>query len=453
MRKFSSFHINNPGLFIRKLLTWGKDFREIAILNSNDYRNRFPFPHACHSYDFIAAFDSLDNLRAEDGNWMNSLEEFTAGRGDWLFGHLGYDLKNEIENLSSGHPDRIKFSPTGFFIPGYIFIIRNNRLEAGWHTDCTNEEEISKLIAEIESCPVNLNGVNTIGKIKEVIPRSAYLETVEKIKGHIQRGDIYEVNFCQEFFSDKARIDPPATWLKLIEESPTPFSCYYRQKEKYLLCSSPERFLKKTGNRIISQPIKGTAGRGKTPEEDRRLFEVLNGDFKERAENIMITDLVRNDLSRIAARASVNVDELCAIYPFPRVHQMQSSISAELNYGTSFIDIIRATFPMGSMTGAPKIRAMEIIEQYEKSKRGLYSGAVGYITPEMDFDFNVVIRSIQYDQSASSLSFMAGSAITGPSIPENEYRECLLKAEAIIKVLATLTPHSQFETLFWKEHQ
>ena len=448
MRQFSSFHINDPDLFIRKLLSWGKDFRDIAILNSNGYRSLFPFPHACHSFDFIAAFDSMDNLRAEDGNWINSLEEFTSKRGDWLFGHLGYDLKNEIENLSSGHPDRIKFPPAGFFIPAYIFIIRNKKLETGWHPDCTSEEEVKKLIAEIESIPVNLNGVNAIGKIEEVIPRSAYLETVEKIKAHIQRGDIYEVNFCQEFFSEKVRIDPLATWLKLIEESPTPFSCYYRQNEKYLLCSSPERFLKKTGNRIISQPIKGTAGRGKTPEEDKKLLEILNNDPKERAENIMITDLVRNDLSRIAARASVNVEELCAIYPYPKVHQMQSSISAKLNHDTSFTDIIRATFPMGSMTGAPKIRAMEIIEQYEKSKRGLYSGAVGYITPEMDFDFNVVIRSIQYDRSASSLSFMAGSAITGPSIPENEYRECLLKAGAIKKVLSTLTPHSQSATLF-----
>ena len=384
---------------------------------------------------------------------MNSLEEFLSGRDDWLFGHLGYDLKNEIENLTSGHPDRIKFPPAGFFIPVYIFIIRNNRLEAGWHPDYTGEEKVRKLIAEIESSPVHLNGVNRIGKIEEVISRSAYLETVEQIKVHIQRGDIYEVNFCQEFFSEKARIDPLSTWLKLIEESPTPFSCFYRQNEKYLLCSSPERFLKKTGNRIISQPIKGTAGRGKTPEEDKKLLEILNNDPKERAENIMITDLVRNDLSRIAARASVNVEELCGIYPYPRVHQMQSTISATLNHDTSFTDIIKASFPMGSMTGAPKIRAMEIIEQYEKSKRGLYSGAVGYITPEMDFDFNVVIRSIQYDRTASSLSFMTGSAITGPSIPENEYRECLLKAGAIKKVLSTLTPHSQSAPLSWKVHQ
>ncbi len=378
---------------------------------------------------------------SEDGNWMNSFEKFFSERDDWLFGHLGYDLKNEIENLTSLHPDRIKFPPAGFFVPLYIFIIRNNRLEAGWRPDCTGEEEVRKLVAEIEGSPVEMNGINRIDKIEEVISRSVYLKTIEQIKEHIQRGDIYEVNFCQEFFSEKALIDPLATWFKLIEESPTPFSCYYRQNEKYLLCSSPERFLKKTGNRIISQPIKGTAVRGKTPEEDIKISELLKNDPKERAENIMITDLVRNDLSRISARASVNVDELCAIYPYPKVHQMQSSVSARLNHGKSFTDIIKAAFPMGSMTGAPKIRAMEIIEQYEKSKRGLYSGAVGYITPEMDFDFNVVIRSIQYDRTTSSLSFMAGSAITGQSIPENEYCECLLKAEAIKNVLSTLTPH------------
>jgi para-aminobenzoate synthetase component I len=277
--------------------------------------------------------------------------------------------------------------------------------------------------------------LNKTGQIRSVISKKQYLQTVKSIKKHIQQGDIYEVNFCQEFYSRGAKIDPFTTWLRLLKISPTPFSCFYRFNDRFLLCASPERFIKKSGNTIISQPIKGTSARGKTKKEDSKLMEQLAGDPKERAENIMITDLVRNDLSKIATRSSVRVDELCKIYPFPGVFQMQSLVTAELPAGISFQEIIKATFPMGSMTGAPKVRAMEIIEQYERSCRGLYSGAVGYISPEMDLDFNVVIRSIQYNQTDSYLSFMVGGAITSLSVPEKEYRECLLKAGAILRIL------------------
>ena len=435
MHVFKNFHISDPGTFCKKLLTWGREYKRISVLCSNNYRKIFTDNNAGHRYDLIAAMGSVDEMSIKGDSWLESLKEYTLSTGDWLFGHIGYDLKNEIENLESNHYDRINFPVAGFFVPKYIFIVCDNSLSVGWHKGSCNNDEAMDLLSQIDNSALPDLKLQRIPEIKEVISRSDYLDAVKKIKEHLQRGDIYEVNFCQEFYSEKAHIDPVSTWIRLINKSPTPFSCYYRQNDSYLLCSSPERFLKKTGNRIISQPIKGTAARGKTRKEDIMMAKTLSADVKERAENIMIADLVRNDLSKIATKASVKVDELCAVYPYPGVHQMQASVSALLPENINFTDIIRATFPMGSMTGAPKLKSMEIIEKYEKTRRGLYSGTVGYIKPDMDFDFNVVIRSIQYNSLSSCLSFMVGGAITNLSVPENEYRECLLKASAIINVL------------------
>ena len=201
------------------------------------------------------------------------------------------------------------------------------------------------------------------------------------------------------------------------------------------MSASPERYLKKVGNQLISQPIKGTARRFADAVLDAQAKEQLSTDPKERSENIMIVDLVRNDLSRTAAKGSVQVEELCAIYSFEQVHQMISTITSEMLPEYKAVDALQTTFPMGSMTGAPKISAMQIIEQLEETKRGLYSGAVGYFTPEGDFDFNVVIRSILYNEQNQYVSFSVGSAITALSVPENEYEECLVKAKAMREVL------------------
>ena len=243
------------------------------------------------------------------------------------------------------------------------------------------------------------------------------------------------MNFCHEFYAENAIVDPFEVYLKLNRVSPMPFSCFYRNKDKYLMCASPERFLKKEGSKIISQPIKGTIKRGVTPKEDEALKNQLLNDPKERSENVMIVDLVRNDLSRTAKKGSVKVDELFGIYSFPQVQQMISTVSAEVKEEHHFVDVIKYAFPMGSMTGAPKIKAMELIEKYETTKRGLYSGTAGYITPAGDFDFNVVIRSILYNASEKYLSFTVGNAITHNSISESEYEECLLKAKAMFEVL------------------
>jgi para-aminobenzoate synthetase component 1 len=253
---------------------------------------------------------------------------------------------------------------------------------------------------------------------------------------HIHRGDIYEANFCMEFYANNAVIEPLEIYQKLNNISKPPFATFYRNQHQYLLCASPERYIRKEANKIISQPIKGTAKRFTDSVLDENSKTELATNPKERSENIMIVDLVRNDLSHTANKGTVAVEELCGIYSFEQVHQMISTVVSTTDSSTSPIEILKTTFPMGSMTGAPKISAMKIIEELEETKRGLYSGAVGYFTPDNDFDFNVVIRSILYNAKEEYLSFSVGSAITSQSVPEMEYEECLLKAKAMFEVLS-----------------
>jgi len=350
---------------------------------------------------------------------------------------MTYDLKNELEDLTSENFDGIRMPALHFFQARWVLALKEDQLEIHYLEQENNDEDVNVLVDQILSTQVDQVEASLVPNIQHRISKEEYVEAIKALKNHIRLGDIYEVNFCQEFYAENTRIDPLETYRSLREVSPTPYSCYYALGDKFLLSASPERYIKKQGSKIISQPIKGTAKRGKTLEEDNQIKEFLFSDPKERAENIMIVDLVRNDLSRTAAKGSVKVEELCGIYTFPQVHQMISTVVSELKEDTHFVDCIKYSFPMGSMTGAPKVRAMKLIEKYEVTKRGLFSAAVGYITPEADFDFNVVIRSIQYNAKDDYLSFMVGGAITMQSDPEKEYEECLLKAKAIKQVLGS----------------
>ena len=265
--------------------------------------------------------------------------------------------------------------------------------------------------------------------------RDDYLSTIAALQRHILLGDCYEINFCQEFYAQPAGFDPFAAWQRLSQASPNPFSAFYRLDEHYLLCASPERFLKKSGDALFSQPIKGTASRAPGDREaDRRSGEDLYRSAKDRAENVMVVDLVRNDLSKICIPGSVEVRELFGVYAFPQVFQLISTITGTLEPGLDWTAAIEASFPMGSMTGAPKNRVVQLIAQYERSCRGIFSGAVGYVNPEGDFDFNVVIRSLLYNSETQYLSYQVGSGITFYSDPAAEYEECLLKAAGIKKI-------------------
>lgn len=389
------------------------------------------YPYGPFQELLMAGAHSL--LPCPDDKHFEVLKDFHTSRQDWMVGHLAYDLKNQTERLSSSNRDHIGLEDMHFYIPEHI--IHFDKQEVLIET-YASPLHIIKVIHATQA-PLEA----TEPKVTSLLPnfsREQYIESVQKLKEHIVEGDIYEINFCMAYASDDALLDPLQTYLRLTDISPTPFSVYHQFNDTYLLSASPERFLKKTGSKLISQPIKGTAKRGESPYEDEVIKQNLRTDEKELAENMMIVDLVRNDLAKSAVIGSVKVDEMFGIYTFRQLHQMISTVSAELRPEVHFIDAIKNAFPMGSMTGAPKVKVMELIEHYERARRNLYSGAMGYITPDGDFDFNVVIRSLLYNQATRQLSFQVGSAITYDAEPALEYDECLLKAKAIMQVLDLL---------------
>ncbi|KAF2328228.1 anthranilate synthase component I family protein [Flavobacterium daemonense] len=420
-------HISDPEQFKQQLLSWSQQFREVVFLDSNSY------PQAYSSFDFLLAVDAFTSLKTDFQNAFEDLKQYQQTTKDWLFGYLSYDLKNDVEDLKSDNFDGLDFPDLFFFQPKKIFILKDNQLEIQYLFLCDDEleDDFDEIMQTQNYSFVTLSRV----EVQQRISKDSYIEKVNKMLHHIHVGDMYEANFCMEFFAENAEINPLEKFQKLNEISQAPFSVFFKNNKQYLLSASPERYLKKVGEKIISQPIKGTSKRSSDPVEDEKSRQFLESDAKERAENIMITDLVRNDLSHTAQKGSVEVAELCKIYSFLQVHQMISTVTSKLDVQYSAVDVLKTTFPMGSMTGAPKISVMKIIENLEETKRGLYSGAVGYFTPEGDFDFNVVIRSILYNQESKYVSFSVGSAITSLSDPEKEYEECLLKAKAMHEVL------------------
>lgn len=411
----------------RALLYWAKTEQVQCWLDSNDHGGE---------YDGLLALGAAAELKCDYGNAFDRLGEFRKRVNDWILGYLGYDLKNELEDLESRNTDGLGFPDLYFFQPEKMIFLRNGDLHFHYLPAFAHEidQDMEAIKAELyrerkpHKYPEGL-------RIQMRLFKDAYQERVEKMLAHIHRGDIYEANFCQEFYAENARIDPLETYNNLNDISRPPFAVFFRNNAQYVLCASPERYLRKAGQKVISQPIKGTAPRATDPVLDREYRLQLARDEKERAENIMIVDLVRHDLSRHAVRGSVQVEELCGVYSFRQVHQMISTVSARVAETMDVVTLLKDTFPMGSMTGAPKISAMKIIEALEVSKRGVYSGAIGYIKPNGDFDFNVVIRSILYNAARSYVSFSVGSAITAKADPEREYEECLLKARAMREVL------------------
>lgn len=422
------FAISDPENAKKKMLSWANQFGIFCFLDNHRYQTNY------HSIECLLAVGNKRSFTATAGNAFNDLQEFLNEKPRKLFGHLCYELKNEIEGLTSSHTDRIGFPDIFFFEPEIIIKLSEKEMEIKIEDE--PEVKAEKIFSEIMDAGFEMRDKGTDIQIQQRVSKQEYIETIERLKKHILRGDCYEINYCMEFFAEDVLVDPLTVYEKLSKSSPNPFSALYKLEDKWLICASPERFLKKTGITILSQPIKGTSSRFlKDDRKDKKSKEELYASEKDRSENVMVVDLVRNDLARVCKEGTVKVDELFGIYSFPQVHQMISTVSGELKSEISFTDIIRATFPMGSMTGAPKRRVMELIDQYERSGRGIFSGAVGYITPEGDFDFNVVIRSIMYNSSENYLSFMAGSGITFYSDPENEYEECLMKAKAMRGVL------------------
>jgi para-aminobenzoate synthetase component 1 len=418
--------ISDSEKFKNTIAQWSKRFTHSLLLDDNNYSNsKTPY----HRYDILWGIGNYQLLQPS-GEKLKSLQSFLDNTNDWLLGYFSYDLKEETEGICVTNPVRIGFSDLMFFVPQYLFILKDKK----W-TLLAKNKLVNTFLLDIENVKIdNLIKENSSIAIKERISHQEYLEQLQKIKKDIQLGNVYELTFCQEFYNDNCNINPYDVFIKLTKKSPNPFSAYLKENEKYLLSSSPERYLQKSGKKIVSQPIKGTIKRTGVKEKDILLKKELKESIKEQAENIMIVDLVRNDLSRIALPSSVKLEERCGIYSFSQVFQMISTISSESEAVCT--EIIDKTFPMGSMTGAPKHKAIELIERYESFKRELFSGSIGYFTPEKNFDFNVVIRSIMYNEEKKYLSFPTGSAITIGSDIEQEYQECLLKAKAIKEILS-----------------
>ncbi|MCU0321838.1 MAG: anthranilate synthase component I family protein [Chitinophagaceae bacterium] len=450
------FAITNYSVFKQQMLSWANQFNICCFLDNHQYQTPY------NSVECLLAVNAVSSF-TPTLNTLNDFTQFEQEKNDWLFGHVSYDFKNELHGLTSNHHDGIQFPDFFFFqpetviklsqesveiscinnIPESVFkeigLMNNEQLIIDNEQRTTNSEQLTTKNEQRKTSNEQRKTSNEKRATNIITPRitkEIYLQTIEQLKKHILRGDCYEINFCQEFYTTNVTINPLETYQKLAEISPNPFSCYYKLADKFLLCASPERYIKKQGTQIITQPIKGTFKRNLAdPALDAANKHTLQNSSKDKAENVMVVDLVRNDLSKICTEGSVKVDELFKVYTFPQVYQMISTISGTVAPQTNFADVLAATFPMGSMTGAPKQKVMELTEQYEQTKRGIYSGCVGYIAPNKDFDFNVVIRSIMYNAQNQYLSYQVGGGITYNSHAESEYEECLLKAEAMKKVL------------------
>lgn len=414
-----NYYIQLPYLYIMSA-------RASIILNNNDGSS-------------LIGYGEIDRLRIEKDSCIKQLQRFIdTHSGKHMFVCLSYDIKNEIEDLESSNEDGVGFPRLIVWVPKQVVEIHNDEhryVFGGRSSEC------EELIARIKKGPKHPKSILPRFYISSKTSMEEYLEHVKQLKNELQIGNIYEVNYCQEFFSQTAQLsDPLEMYFHLNEFTQAPYSAYVNFDEFTVISGSPECYLSKRGNRLKSFPIKGTKRRSGDPVMDARLKEDLKRDEKERSENIMIVDLVRNDLSRIAKVNSVEVDELCEVYTFPTVHQMISTISCEVKESLNFEDILRATFPMGSMTGAPKISAMQLIEKHENFQRGIYSGSIGHIKPDGDFDLNVVIRTIVHNALTNYLSCSVGSAITIKSDPELEYEECMVKVKGILEYV-----HGRFE--------
>lgn len=381
--------------------------------------------------DCLAGIGMIDQV--ESAVVTDSIE-FCKDAGDVVFCHLNYEVKDQLEALQSRHQDTTPFELFKFFIPEVVFQVSGSNVTVSFYEERQNEAAIREMMEAI-------HGTETpSGKIKggrqfHRLDEAHYLEALQSLKQHIQRGDVYQANYCQEFYWEQVELNPSALFMAGFNRMPNPFSVFYRNGASTLMSFSPERFLEFNGRIVRSQPMKGTSPRDPDHKVDEKNRETLRKSEKDRRENVMIVDLVRNDLSHFAARGSVTVPELYRIETYPRVHQMYSTVEATLKEGAHPIEALLKAFPMGSMTGAPKVRAMQILEQLERSKRGIYSGTVGFMLPKGTGDFNVVIRSLVHSSETNCLSLHAGGGITDLSDPAAEYEECLVKARPLFELV------------------
>ena len=417
-----SFQIADKVEFINRMLSWADQFGIFVFMDGQDFDEARSFPT-------ILAAGVKRGFIPTSADPLRELQEFHEQSPAWLFGHLAFDCSGVAGEVFSKREPFVRFPSLFFFEPEVLIKVEGDMV----HFICAADSSI--VFDQILNFPTDRELIKERIELQNRISKQDYISTLHQLKVHLQEGDCYEINYCQEFYSESANIDPLTTYLELMRISSAPFSALYKYHQKYCICASPERFILKKDRKLISQPMKGTKQRSSDATEDEKNKIQLEKSEKDRSENIMIVDLVRNDLSRFCVPGSVKVEELCAVHSYPNVHQMISTVSGDLYDKSKWTEVLRNCFPMGSMTGAPKKRVLELTEKYEAMARGLYSGSIGYVDPDSEMDFNVVIRSIFYDRENKRLSFCAGGGITIGSDPETEYEESLLKARAIRNVL------------------
>lgn len=349
---------------------------------------------------------------------------------DWYVGYLSYGLKDRLEHLGSPAPGSDGWPVIRWWVPRWVLEWHQGAVRL--HTAPEDREEALAWVASMDREEGSRERVPWAAQWSRHTDRAAYLQHAARLKAHIQRGDIYEVNYCTTRETHTAGLDPFRSFGSLLRATDAAFAGFLRDGDRHALCASPERYLAFDRQRVVGQPMKGTRARSADPAEDRRLALELAGDPKERSENIMALDVMRHDLSRVAASRSVQVEELCAVRSHRHVHQMVSTVSAVLREGLDPWDAVLAAFPMASMTGAPKIRAMQLIEEVEDRPRGLFSGSFGFFAPDGTGDLNVVIRTLLHDARTGHSTLTTGSALTAACDTATEWAECELKARSVI---------------------
>ncbi|MEX5328099.1 aminodeoxychorismate synthase component I [Pseudomonas paraeruginosa] len=361
-----------------------------------------------------------------------------------LLGYLSYDLGRRIERIGEHARDdlHLPLAAVGLYAWALISDHQAGTSQLVFHP-CVDEGERQRLINLFSEEMAGANGsFQLLGKFRRSISRSDYRASIRRIQDYIQAGDCYQVNYSQRFQAACSG-SPWAAYQALRRACPTPFSGYLRLAGGAILSLSPERFLRLSQGQVETRPIKGTRPRGETPAEDAALGASLLSSPKDRAENLMIVDLLRNDLGRSCRPGSVRVPELFALESYPNVHHLVSSVTGELASDKDALDLLEGSFPGGSITGAPKIRAMQIIDELEPSRRGIYCGSLFYLDVRGEMDSSIAIRTLLVKDG--QVSCWGGGGIVADSRWEEEYQETLDKVRVLLDTLEGLAASRPLE--------
>jgi len=429
-RTIKVFQVDDQTIFKQQMFQWSHASEDIVYLDSHSSKNH---QDNFSQFEALLAVDAFTAIKTDALDGFAKLNDYQQSTNDWIFGFISFELREDTHHLPSKKQNNIDFPDLYFFQPKKLILLKNNQVFFHYLPLCDDEitDDFNNIL---KIGPTEKTFTKTTFELKPQTSQQDYLKAANQLMAHIQRGDIYEINYCLEFYANDTIIYPFEVFLALNKFAESPFASFFKTNNLYIMSATPERYLQRMNNKVVSQPIKGTSQRFDNYLLDKQSKENLKKNAKEIAENVMIVDLVRNDLSMTAIKNTVKVDELCEVYTFNQVHQLISTISSEVEQNIPSSTLLKTTFPMGSMTGAPKQSALALIEEFEDFRRGVYSGSLGYFDPNGNFDFNVIIRTLLYNAQNKYLSYSAGSALTAQANAQKEYEECLLKVAMINQI-------------------